>query len=85
LSRHIRKQKVASEWLPVPNKGKIVRETRLSDHAPFWDRGYRAMMITDTAMLRNPHYHKRSDRIETLNLDFLTGICRGLIEGIRHL
>ena len=43
------------------------------------------MMITDTAMLRNPHYHKRSDRIETLNLDFLTGICRGLIEGIRHL
>ena len=85
LSRHIRKQKVASEWLPVPNKGKVVRETRLSDHAPFWDRGYRAMMITDTAMLRNPHYHKRSDRIETLNLDFLTGICRGLIQGIRYL
>lgn len=85
LSRWIRKQGVASEWLPVPNRGKIVPLTRRSDHAPFWDRGYRAMMITDTAMLRNPHYHKASDRIETLNLDFLTGVCCGLIQGIRCL
>jgi Zn-dependent M28 family amino/carboxypeptidase len=59
--------------------------TRRSDHAPFWDRGYRAIMVTDTANLRNPHYHKASDRIETLNLDFLTGVCRGLEIGIRYL
>jgi Zn-dependent M28 family amino/carboxypeptidase len=31
--------------------------TRLSDNASFWDRGYPALMITDTAFLRNPHYH----------------------------
>jgi Zn-dependent M28 family amino/carboxypeptidase len=85
LSRNMRQVGVPSEWLPVPNRGKIVPQTRLSDHAPFWDRGYRAMMVTDTAMLRNPHYHKPSDRIETLNLDFLTGVCRGLIQGIRQL
>ena len=24
------------------------------------------MMVTDTAFLRNPHYHQASDRIETL-------------------
>ena len=85
LSRSMRQVGVPSEWLPVPNRGKIVPQTRLSDHAPFWDRGYRAMMVTDTAMLRNPHYHKPSDRIETLNLDFLTGVCRGLIQGIDRL
>ena len=85
LSRNMRKAGTPSVLLPVPNRGLMVRETRLSDHAPFWDRGYRAMMVTDTAFLRNPHYHKNSDRIETLDLDFLTGVCQGLIEGIRRL
>ena len=82
LSRNIRKAGTPSQWLPVPNRGLLVRQTRLSDHSPFWDRGYRAMMITDTAFMRNPHYHQASDRIDTLDLDFLTNICRGLISGI---
>ncbi len=85
LSRHIRKTGTPSEWLPVPNRGLIVPQTRFSDHSPFWDRGYRAIMVTDTAFLRNPHYHQGSDRIDTLDIDFLTGVCRGLIQGIRHL
>ncbi|GAB4367357.1 MAG: M28 family peptidase [Elainellaceae cyanobacterium] len=85
LSRTIRKTGVACEWLPAGNQGKLVPATRLSDHAPFWDQGYRAMMITDTAFMRNPHYHKSSDRLDTLDLDFLTGVCQGLIVGIRHL
>lgn len=85
LSRNIRKSGTPSEWLPAPNRGLMVPQTRLSDHSPFWDNGYRAMMITDTAFMRNPHYHKASDRIETLNLDFLTGVCRGLEIGIRRL
>ena len=83
LSGKIRKSGTPCEWLPVPNRGLMVRQTRLSDHAPFWDRGYRAMMVTDTAFMRNPHYHQRSDTIATLNLDFLTGVCRGLDIGIR--
>lgn len=85
LSRNIRKAGTPSEWLPVPNRGLIVPQTRLSDHSPFWDRGYRAMMVTDTSFMRNPHYHQASDRIDTLDLDFLTGVCRGLTSGIRSL
>lgn len=84
LSRFIRTE-VPSQWLPAPNRGLIVPQTRWSDHAPFWDQGYRAMMITDTAFLRNPHYHQASDRIDTLNLDFFTGVCCGLEVGIRAL
>lgn len=82
LSRNIRQVGVASHWLPVPNRGRILPLTRRSDHAPFWDRGYPAMMVTDTSLLRNPHYHKASDRIETLDLDFLTNVCHGLIKAI---
>lgn len=85
LRGNIRKSGTKCEFLPVPNKGTIVPQTRLSDHAPFWDNGYRAMMITDTAFMRNPHYHQASDRIETLNLDFLTGVCRGLEIAIGRL
>lgn len=82
LSRNIRKQGTKCEWLPVPNRGKIVPGVRRSDHAPFWDNDYKAMMVTDTSFLRNPHYHQISDTIDTLDLDFLTGVCRGLIKGI---
>ena len=85
LGNNFRKNGTACEWLPAPNKGLTISQTRLSDHAPFWDNGYRAMMITDTAFMRNPHYHQRSDRIETLNLDFLTSVCRGLEIGLRKL
>ncbi|NJM68941.1 MAG: M28 family peptidase [Scytonema sp. RU_4_4] len=85
ISRSIRKVGVPSQWLPVPNRGLIVRQTRQSDHAPFWDAGYPAMMVTDTAFMRNPNYHKLSDTIDTLDLDFLTGVCQGLESGIAKL
>ena len=85
LSGKIRKSGQPCEWLPVPNRGLIVPDTRRSDHVPFWDNGYAAIMVTDTANMRNPHYHRESDRIETLDLDFLAGVCQGLVKGIRHL
>ena len=85
LSGKIRKSGQPCEWLPVPNRGLIVPDTRRSDHVPFWDNGYPAIMVTDTANMRNPHYHRESDRIETLDLDFLAGVCRGLVEAIRYM
>jgi Zn-dependent M28 family amino/carboxypeptidase len=84
LSHNIRKS-VPCEWLPVDNRGLLLPDTRRSDHAHFWDQGYKAVMVTDTADLRNPHYHRGSDRIETLDLPFLTGVCLGLIESVRLL
>ncbi len=85
ISRGIRKQGTPCEWLPVPQNGKIVPDTRRSDHAPFWDLGYKSIMITDTANLRNPHYHENTDTLETLDLDFLTGVCQGIIAGLRRI
>jgi aminopeptidase YwaD len=85
LSRGVRQSGVGAEWFPAGMKGKMVPDTRRSDHAAFWDRGDRAIMVTDTANLRNPHYHRASDRIETLDLDFLTQVCDGLIQGVRSL
>ena len=72
-------------WLPMVNRGKPLPATRRSDHAPFWDAGYNAIMVTDTADLRNPHYHRSTDTLATLDLAFLTRVCLGLGQGISAL
>jgi Zn-dependent M28 family amino/carboxypeptidase len=64
--------------LVVPGNGEILIETRRSDHAPFWDRGYQAIMLTDTADFRSPHYHQPTDTLDTLNLPFAAEVCRAV-------
>lgn len=80
-----RRGPVPCQWLPAGLRGNLVPDTRRSDHAPFWDAGYGAVMVTDTANLRNPHYHQSSDRPQTLDLEFLSGVFRGLLYGIQTL
>lgn len=84
LSQSIR-QTVPCEWLPVPLKGYPIPDTRRSDHVPFWDFGYNAIMVTDTANMRNPYYHSPKDTLETLDLDFLQKVCQGLALAIQSL
>jgi aminopeptidase YwaD len=43
------------------------------------------MMVTDTAFLRNPNYHKSGDRIETLDILKMAMICEGLVAGLSRL
>ena len=85
LSRQMKKNGVPVEVLPDPSSGKLVPMTGFSDHRPFWEHNYRAIMVTDTAMLRNPHYHKATDTIETLDLDFLANTCQSLIAALRKV
>lgn len=49
-----------------------------SDHANYWDADLRAIWLTDTANFRSPHYHEPTDTLETLDLDFTTGIARAI-------
>jgi len=76
----------AAKWAPelkvvgykVPFSGRLIPETRFSDHAPFWDQGYPALMLTDTAMFRNPNYHTPYDRLETLDFNFMSGVAKAV-------
>jgi len=61
--------------LVVPGRGEAMPHTRRSDHASFWDAGYPAVMLTDTANFRNPNYHRETDTVETLNLEFLSNVA----------
>jgi Zn-dependent M28 family amino/carboxypeptidase len=56
-----------------------------SDHKPFWDEGYPAVMITDTAFYRNPNYHTERDTIDTIDFRRLSILRTGLEETIKDL
>jgi Zn-dependent M28 family amino/carboxypeptidase len=70
--RHASRLKPLS--LVVPGRGEALPDTRRSDHASFWDAGYPAVVLTDTANFRNPHYHRATDTVDTLNLEFLSKV-----------
>ena len=78
FGRVVERHQIELAYIPlvVPGNGEMVDDTRRSDHAPFWDQGYRAIMLTDTTNFRNPHYHQPTDTLETLNIPFAAQVCR---------
>ncbi len=56
-----------------------------SDQWSFWQVGYPAVMVTDTAPFRNPNYHKASDTPETLDYEKMARVVRGLELVVRGL
>lgn len=69
----------------VPLSGRFIPETRFSDHASFWNYGYPALMLTDTAMFRNPHYHTQHDRFNTLDFHFMENVTKTVVSSMLML
>ena len=63
----------------VAGIGACFPDSRRSDHAPFWDEGYSALELTDTADFRNPYYHGAGDTLATLDLGFATDVTRAAL------
>jgi Zn-dependent M28 family amino/carboxypeptidase len=49
-----------------------------SDHWSFWQYGYPAVMITDTAPFRYPHYHTKNDTPDKLDYERLARVVAGI-------
>lgn len=56
-----------------------------SDHISYWDRGVPAVMITDTAFLRNPNYHAPGDTAASLDYRRMAGVVDGVLNAVLHL
>jgi hypothetical protein len=54
----------------------------MSDQRNYWRFDYPALMINDTSFLRNPHYHKISDDIDTMNFDKMTAVINSSYKAI---
>jgi hypothetical protein len=55
------------------------------DHRNYWNFGFSACMITDTAFMRNSNYHKKTDTIETLDLTRMTAVIDAIFDSIMKL
>jgi aminopeptidase YwaD len=69
---------LAVEKLVVPGLGDRFPEVTRSDHFSFWRKNIPAVMVTDTAFLRNPNYHQPSDTLDTLDIEFIGHVTKGI-------
>jgi Zn-dependent M28 family amino/carboxypeptidase len=56
-----------------------------SDHESFAEYGFQAMMITDTAVFRYPHYHKPTDTPDRLDCERLARVTKGVERVVREM
>lgn len=56
-----------------------------SDHASYWEYGWPAVMVTDTAFLRNKQYHKQGDTADRLNYKKMSQVVGGIFEFVRRM
>jgi hypothetical protein len=56
-----------------------------SDHWAFAEHGFQAVMITDTAPFRYPHYHRPSDTPDKVDAESLARVVKGIERVIRDL
>ncbi len=73
---------IPSEGIAAPGK---VTGVDWSDHWSFWQAGYPAVMVTDTALFRYEHYHDRSDTPDNLDYEAMTRLSSGFYAMLQKL
>lgn len=58
--------------------------TDASDHRSYWQHGFPAVMVTDTAYVRNPNYHTIRDTPETLDYRRMATVVDGIYNAVLH-
>lgn len=70
------------EQVRFPSEGaalpELINGVSFSDHWSFWQFDYPAMMITDTAFFRYPHYHQPEDTPDKLNYPCMARVVTGM-------
>ena len=56
-----------------------------SDQRNYWAHGWTAIMITDTAFLRNPRYHTIRDTADTLDYRRMSRVVDGTFNAVLAL
>ncbi|MBW3629523.1 MAG: M28 family peptidase [Gemmatimonadetes bacterium] len=85
--RRVKRAMRRTSALPVHsiNAPRAVPGIDFSDHASYWAQGYPALMITDTAFYRNPHYHSARDTPDTLDYERMAMVMEGVHGAVLQL
>ncbi|MBE9176983.1 M28 family peptidase [Oculatella sp. LEGE 06141] len=71
--------------MPIPLLGPLTPDLMRSDHAPFWQKGIGAVLVTDTANFRNPNYHRETDLLESIDQPFFIGATQIIVNATATL
>ena len=74
--------KIPSEGASLPA---FIPGVSWSDQWSFWQHGYEAIMVTDTAPFRYPYYHSSNDTPDKLDYDRFTLVVSGMEKVIEEL
>jgi len=74
--------KIPSEGASLPA---FIHGVSWSDQWAFWQHGYPAIMVTDTAPFRYPYYHSSNDTPDKLDYDSFTLVVSGMEKVIEDL
>ena len=80
LIRRVRRAMRGGSPLPVRTiqAPRAIPGVDFSDHASYWAAGFDAVMVTDTAFYRNPHYHTARDTPDTLDYRRMAMVVEGV-------
>jgi len=69
----------AANYGPVGATKTVDASFVYSDHSPFWDNAYPALLAIEDNPLRNPYYHQTSDTLDRFDIGFFTGATRSSV------
>jgi Zn-dependent M28 family amino/carboxypeptidase len=80
MSRRVKALMLGASDLPVYsiNAPRLIPGIDFSDHRSYWGQGMPAVMVTDTAFMRNKHYHQASDTYEKLDYTRMAKVVQGV-------
>jgi hypothetical protein len=62
-----------------------VKDAGRSDHWAYWQQGWPALMVTDTANFRYPHYHTPADTPDKIDYERTARVVKGVEAVVRDL
>ena len=82
--RNFKSSMTAATDLPVysANAPTFINGVDFSDHRSYWNLGYNAVMITDTAFYRNHNYHLENDTVERIDYERMAEVVEATYKAI---
>src|SRR5437867_10777002 len=84
LFRQVKSAMRGASTLPVYSFSgpKFIPGIDWSDHLNYWEAGYKAVMVSDTAIYRNANYHTAQDTANTLDYHRMAMVVQGVYQAV---
>jgi hypothetical protein len=82
LARHVKRAIMGARGVDAYSFTGPRQTLDASDHRNYWERGWPAVIVTDTAYLRNPHYHTKYDTADTLDYGKMSRVVDGIFNAV---